>query len=119
MLQSGKIGDLPVNAKEKQSLSNYMYQPAYNYNGQTISKMHADLYTAFQNPKAHAQLALLLQSRNKDGTFNFNRIKNQSKSAASQEMYKTLLNISQQPKPSGGVNEKKEVDNVKKFLGMN
>lgn len=71
-----EIGDLPVPRKAKSELPGYVHEKSVELeNGGRITPMQKELfYELPKNEKAYTQLAILLQNRNADGTFNFDLI---------------------------------------------
>lgn len=71
-----EIGDLPIPRKAKTELPGFVYEKSVELeNGGKITPMQKELfYELPKNEKAYTQLAILLQNRNSDGTFNFDLI---------------------------------------------
>lgn len=71
-----EIGDLPIPRKAKSELPGFVYEKSVELeNGGKITPMQKELfYELPKNEKAYTQLAILLQNRNSDGTFNFDLI---------------------------------------------
>lgn len=71
-----EIGDLPIPRKAKSELPGFVYEKSVELeNGGKITPMQKELfYDLPKNEKAYTQLAILLQNRNSDGTFNFDLI---------------------------------------------
>lgn len=76
-----KIHGLTVSKRDKESLPAYLMDKTVKLeNGQSITQMQKELfYEVMQDKDASLQLAMLLKNRNKDGSFNFDSVKNSVK----------------------------------------
>lgn len=98
------LGGIKPSPKDKKNLSSFMYEPSVKLqNGVVISEMQKELfYEIPKNEKAMVQLGILLNNRNEDGTFNFERIKNEVETQVSRKLKENLRrNESRQPVSSG------------------
>ena len=76
LAKESNIGGIEVSRDLKKSVPDFMNDRVYKLaNGSEISEMQKELfYELPKNETAMLQLAILLQTRNEDGTFNFNSI---------------------------------------------
>lgn len=76
LAEESNIGGIEVSRDLKKSVPDFMNDRVYKLaNGSEISEMQKELfYELPKNETAMLQLAILLQTRNEDGTFNFNSI---------------------------------------------
>jgi len=88
-LSSNKeLSGLPVSRKDKTELPNYIYGRTVELeNGNRITEMQKELfYELPKNTAAMSQLAILLRTRNADGTFNFDAIAKKSETTVIREI---------------------------------
>jgi len=93
------IGDIPLTARDKKELSDYMTYPAYELeDGTRISALQKDLYyDLIQNPELSMQIALLIKNRNEDGTLNLNFLEKRVRSRVTRD---TRNSLSRPAKPT-------------------
>ncbi len=74
------LGGIKLNAKDKKELPSYMYDKTVTLNnGATITNFHKEVWEAMGNEKTALQLAKLLRTRTKDGSFDFSKIEKTAK----------------------------------------
>lgn len=85
---SQEIGGLEFTKEDKKVLPSYMNDKTVKLNnGAVISEMQKVLHIDLpKNNKAMIQLAALLRGRNKDGTFNFDKISNKAATKVTQKI---------------------------------
>ena len=104
------LGDLSLSKEDKKSLPSYMSDKTIKLkNGSYITELQKDLfYEVTQNEESFTQLAKLLKSRNKDGSFNFEAIKKAAKTNVARE-YKDNIRRNSKKQSSGGTESNKSL----------
>ena len=104
------VGELKFNKEDKRLLPSYMNDKTIKLqNGAFISQLQKELfYDLPNNEKAFIQLATLMKNRNKDGTFNFKNIIENTKTKVIKEV-KENITRSKTEKPTKSKSNKKYV----------
>ncbi|MGL6107254.1 MAG: hypothetical protein ACRC0V_07200 [Fusobacteriaceae bacterium] len=101
---------------DKKEIPNYILDRNVKYENGTVStRLHADLWEVMSDEKAVIQLAQLLRTRKKDGTFDFSLIKNNIKTEVTKEM-KEKLASSKSGLPKGAEVKTVERKNILNLL---
>lgn len=89
---NNNIGNIKFTRKDKKSLPSYMNDKIISLNnGVQISRLQKELfYDVPNNEKAFIQLAVLMQHRNSDGTFNFDDIIKDTKTKVANKVKKDV-----------------------------
>jgi len=86
-----EITGFKLDVKDKKELPSYLLDRKIKLeNGGVISEFHKDIYEAMANQTTALQLAKLLRSRNKDGTFNFSNIETIAKTKLAKDVKDSL-----------------------------
>lgn len=84
---SEEIGSIKLSRVDKKEIPSYMADKTIKLdNGAVITQRDKDLYEVLQDETASIQLAKLLRSRNKDGSFNFKDIETTVKTKVAKEV---------------------------------
>lgn len=82
-----EIGGLTLTRQDKKELPSYFHDRNIKLqSGGTISNFHKDIYEAMANETAALQLAKLLRTRKKDGSFDFSTIERQATTKVTKEV---------------------------------
>lgn len=102
LVTSEDIGTIKLSRVDKREIPSYIADKTIKLeNGATITQRDKDLYEVLQNETASIQLAKLLRSRNKDGSFNFKDIETIVKTKVAREVKENVRrNKANTPKKS-------------------
>lgn len=104
-----EVGGLKFSKNDKKTIASYINDRTIKLqNGSTISKLQKELfYDLPQNKQAYMQLAMLMNNRNEDGTFNFESIAKNTKTKVVKEV-KENVRRSKSSIPTKSINSKKD-----------
>ena len=110
--EKDKVGDFTMTKIDKRDIPSYMFDKTVKAQGnQMISQYHADIFEGMRNETTALQLAILMRNRNKDGSFNMTKIKNQLTTQIAKGIKDDVRRTEQTPNKSLGSkgSQKKEL----------